>query len=133
MRAAPRVTRRYRLRMMARMRRLLLLLCLPLAACAQGPTLAERLQPYVGQTELQLVTALGVPSGTYEVEGRRFLQFAQRRTVFLPGPAYPGYGAWGPRGGWPPPAVPATVECDVTFELREGRVTGFSYRGQGCG
>jgi hypothetical protein len=114
----------------------LMLVAPMLAGCAQGPTLQERLQRHVGQSELELVTALGVPVRTYDVEGRRFLQYEQRRTVFYAEPAAfrpPAYGPWGPRWGWSPAAVPATVECDVTFELREGRVTGFSYRGQGCG
>ena len=117
---------------MGAMRRLLLV-ALPLAACAQGPTMQERLQVYVGNSELELVTALGVPVRTYEVEGRRFLQYEQRRTAYYqdPGPYRP-YGFWAPRAGWPGPVLPATIECDVTFELRDGRVQGFSYRGQGC-
>jgi hypothetical protein len=116
--------------------RLAALLVLLLAGCADpGPTLQQRLSTFVGRTELELVTQLGVPSRTYEVEGRRFLQYDQRRTVPV-APAF-GYGApigpWGPRWGyWPPPPSFAVVECDVTFELVEGRVTGFSFRGQGC-
>ena len=118
-----------------RMRRVLLL-ALPLAACAQGPTLQEQLQAHVGKSELDLVTTLGVPVRTYEVEGRRFLQYEQRRSVLYqePGLQRPFYGGpWGPRWGYVPgPAVVGVVGCDITFELREGRVQGFSYRGQGC-
>ncbi|WP_146216965.1 hypothetical protein [Falsiroseomonas bella] len=116
------------------MRRAILCLPLLLAGCAQGPTLQERLSVWIGRSELDLVTALGVPNRTYELEGRRFLQYEQRRTVPVAAPAYdPWYGPWGPRAGyWPPPPSYAVVECDVTFIIRQDRVENFTFRGQGC-
>jgi len=115
--------------------RRLLLLGLLLAGCATGPTLAERLQGFVGQSELQLVTALGVPNRTYDVEGRRFLQYEQRRVIYYQDPGFyrPYGGPWSQRWGWwPPPAIPATIQCDITFDLQDSRVRGFSFRGEGC-
>jgi hypothetical protein len=116
------------------MRRLILLLPLLLAACAQGPTLQERLSVWIGRSELDLVTEFGVPNRILELEGRRFLQYEQRRTVPVAVPDYgPWYGPWGPRGGfWPPPPSYAVVGCDVTFVIRQERVESFTFRGQGC-
>lgn len=106
-----------------------------LAACAQGPTLDQRLSTFIGRSEADLVAALGVPVRTHEVEGRRFLQFEQRRTVEVaqPGMYRPSYGPWGPRWGyWAPGSSYAVVGCDLTFTLRDGRVESYSYRGEGC-
>ncbi|MBY0331344.1 MAG: hypothetical protein K2X49_11815 [Acetobacteraceae bacterium] len=104
-----------------------------LGACTPLPTLGERLQPWIGRSELDLVSAFGVPSGTYEVEGTKFLQFVQQRTIFAPAdyPYYRPYGRFGPLMG---PAFPPTVVvgCEVTFALRRGVVESFSFRGEGC-
>lgn len=107
------------------------MLPLLLAACAQGPTLAERLSPLVGRSEAELVAELGVPVRTYDVEGRRFLQFEQRRTVPVGAPDPFWGGPWGRRWGYWPPSY-AVIGCDLTFALREGRVESFTFRGQGC-
>jgi hypothetical protein len=118
------------------MRRALLLLPLLLAACAERPGLSERLSPWIGRGEADLIAAFGVPVRTHEAEGRRFLQFEQRRSVLVPQPGFdrPFFSPWGPRfGGWPPPPVQAVLTCELTFALREGRVESYSFRGEGCG
>ena len=115
---------------------------LALAACATGPTLNDRLGAYVGRSELELVTALGVPARDYETGGQKFLQYEEQRTVALPG-GYVGAGPFvGRRGGFYGAGFGAgfgglatayaPVRCDVTFALREGRVAGYSFRGEGC-
>ncbi len=126
------------------MHRLALLLPTLAAACATGPTLDQRLATFVGQGEGDLVSALGVPVRTYETDGRKFLQFESRRTVTLPGDSY-GYGSsfggglglgrgrsFGGLGLGYAPSSYAFVGCDVTFALRDARVEGFTYRGEGC-
>ena len=119
----------------ARMRRALLLLPLLLAACAQGPTLQQRLSTFVGRSEGDVVAELGVPVRIHEAEGRRFLQYEQRRTVAYsePGFYHPRSGPWGPRWGYvPAPPSYAVVGCDITFALRAARVESFTFRGDGC-
>ncbi|WP_137181423.1 hypothetical protein [Roseomonas sp. AR75] len=114
-------------------RGLALALALLAAACAQGPTLQERLSVWIGRSELDLLSELGVPTRTYELDGRRFLLFEQRSVIPVAAPAYaPMWGPWGYRGGWPAPASYATVTCDVTFILRNQVVENFTFRGQGC-
>ncbi|UFN50912.1 hypothetical protein LPC08_10005 [Roseomonas sp. OT10] len=123
--------------MSLRMGRLLILSPALLAACAQGPTLDQRLSTFVGRSELDLVNALGVPARTHQVDGVRFLAFESQRTMALPGGgAWAGPGPWGPYGGgwgwgWNSTSY-AVVNCDVTFALRADRVESFSYRGEGC-
>jgi len=114
------------------MRRLILSLPVVLAACATGPTLEQRLSTFVGQREGDLVAGLGVPVRTYEVDGRRFLQFERQRTVLVPGDPWPYgyYGMWRP---WAVPSSYAVVRCDITFILRGGLVEGFTLHGEGCG
>lgn len=124
------------------MRRFALLLPLLAAACATGPTLDQRLATFVGQGEGELVSNLGVPVRTYETDGRKFLQFESQRTVALLGSPYgygPGFGGgfYGRRGGYFggggfAPTTYASVNCDVTFALRNDRVESFTYRGEGC-
>ncbi|MFC3123634.1 hypothetical protein ACFOD4_01060 [Pseudoroseomonas globiformis] len=114
------------------MRRLILAIPLLLGACATGPTLDQQLSTFVGQSEGDVVTRLGVPVRTYETEGRRFLQFEQYRTVIVPGDPW-GYGGGYYRRPWISPSTYATVRCDLTFTLRGGRVESYAARGDGCG
>jgi hypothetical protein len=105
---------------------------LALAGCGVGPPLQDRLAPWVGRSEADLVSAFGVPAGTYEVDGRKFLQFEQRRTQIIPSDPFPyrGYGRFGPL--WSPSPGYIVVGCDITFALRRGVVDSFSFRGDGC-
>ncbi len=101
-----------------------------LAACATGPTLAERLSGYVGRPEADLVAGLGVPLRVYEGEGRRFLEFGQQRLLAVPAPYV---GAWNRRGGGGFGGTTYTpVSCGITFAIRDGRAESFTYRGDGC-
>lgn len=108
-------------------------LALLAGACTPVPPLEDRLRPWIGRSEFDLVSNFGVPAGTYEVDGTKFLSFVQQRTQFAPAeyPFYRPYGRYGPLTG---PAWPATVlvACQVTFALRSGVVDSFSFRGEGC-
>ncbi|WP_052402414.1 hypothetical protein [Muricoccus aerilatus] len=120
---------------------LVLPLCLlTLSSCATGPNLNDRLAAYVGKSELELVSTIGVPASNYETGGQKFLKYEEQRTVAPPsgyaGPFYGGfgrgfYGRYGGFGGGFSTTY-APVQCDVTFALREGWVSGYTYRGQGC-
>lgn len=123
------------------MRVLPLLGALALAACATTAGFDARMQRLVGLSEGDLVQALGVPEADFTTpEGRRFLQY-ERLGIRSPQPVPTvGFGVGGWRGGYgtgigfgtvvplyaPPP------ECRVTFEIRGGRVAGFSRAGSGC-
>ncbi len=127
------------------MRRLALLPLIALAACA--PQGATTITNPVGLTEGELVGRLGVPTRSYEVEGRRFLawdtQAAASGPTVVPSLGL-GFGRFG--GGWGSGTSFGTglglsfggggggyAPCTSTYELREGRVVGFTQQGAGCG
>ena len=102
------------------------------AGCATGPTLEQRLSPFVGRSEGDLVAALGVPERTYEVEGRKFLTFEDRRSYIVAGDPFlyrGGYSRFGPIFA-PPGYIVRT--CEITFAVRGGRAESFTFRGDGC-
>ena len=90
---------------------------------------------------LNALLRLGVPEADFTTpDGRRFLQY-ERLGIRSPQPAPTigfGVGGVGWRGGtgvgfgtaWPVYAPPP--ECRVTFEMRAGRVAGFTRAGTGC-
>ncbi|WP_431284700.1 hypothetical protein ACQW02_07785 [Humitalea sp. 24SJ18S-53] len=108
-----------------------------LAACATGPSLAQRLSVYIGQPEPDLVAALGVPLRIYDEDGRRFLEFDQQRLLAVPAPyafgAGAGFGYYGWRGGGGyVGSTVVTASCGITFAIRDGRAESFTLRGDGC-
>lgn len=116
------------------MRHLALAALAVVAGCTPVPPLAERLQPWIGKSELDLVSAFGVPAGTYTVDGVKFIQFTAQRAILAPTPppVIGPYGRWGGpfwAGGYPQTLV---VPCEVTFALRQGVADSFTYRGEGC-
>jgi hypothetical protein len=122
------------------MRRILPILPL-LAACAQQPS-GPPPGAWIGRSEADLVAALGVPTRSAGVEGRRFLTYetegASRPQVV---PSF-GLGFGRLSGGWGSAAGFGTgvgigvgsgsSGCVTTFEVQEGRVVGAVQAG-GCG
>ncbi len=106
---------------------------LALAACVD--TLAQReaaLAPTIGMTESQLVQALGVPSRAIDADGKRFLAYRDQQIQVVPGTMmWGGWGyPWGYGGGFPPEVI--TRVCETTFTLVDGKVQGFTLRGNSC-
>lgn len=117
-----------------------------LAACATAtPEEFDRqMATYVGRSEGEVVASLGVPSRTYDGDGRRLLQYEFARPSAAPA-IFPsiglGFGNWGWGGGW---GVGTGVGlgfggygaapdiCTLVFEARDGRITGFNRNGRGC-
>lgn len=102
------------------------------ASCATGPGLESRLQATIGQGEGELVSAFGVPTRTYEADGRKFLQYEERRTQAVASDPY--FSRFPGRFGSAFSPYPAFVvrSCDITFTLTGGRVASFSFRGEAC-
>jgi hypothetical protein len=95
-----------------------------LLGCATREGFERRMGAYVGRSEVDLVAALGVPARTYQVDNRRFLQYERRRVL---AESYPGWG-WRWAGG----VSVQTLDCSTTFEIADGRVEGFTSRGNDC-
>ncbi len=115
------------------------LLLLSLVGCQIGPSLATRLQAYVGQPETVLVQGLGIPNRTITSGGIKFLAYDWQSSTVIPGsPGFPaygwgGFGPWG--GGWAAvPPVVITTGCEATFQLTPAdTVAAFTLRGNACG
>lgn len=123
------------------MRRLLVLvLLLPLlGACVDG--IAQRqafFGQFVGKSEVDLVRGLGVPTRTFDTDGRHFLAYTEQTLQAIPGGLGYGYG-WG--GGWGRGpgfyGVGSTAgvivrTCEATFEVVDAKVMGFTLMGNAC-
>ena len=120
-----------------------------LAACADSRTpqaFDQRMSGFVGRPEAELVAGLGVPSRTYEADGRRLLQWDFLQPSTTPA-VYPSIGLGfssfnfgrssgsgvglgtglgvGPVGGAP-------LGCSVVFATQGGTVQSFTRNGPGC-
>jgi hypothetical protein len=120
-----------------------------LAACADSRTpqaFDQRMSGFVGRSEAELVAGLGVPSRSYEADGRRLLQWDFLQPSTSPA-VYPsiglGFGSFnfgrssgsgvglgtglgvGPVGGAP-------LGCSVVFATQGGTVQSFTRNGPGC-
>ncbi|MBK1660294.1 hypothetical protein [Paracraurococcus ruber] len=132
---------------MSRLRSVPLLLAL--AACASQTPQAfdQRMTGFVGKPEAELVAGLGVPTRSYEADGRRLLQWDFVQPSSAPA-VYPsiglGFGSFGfGRGGGSGVGVgtglgfglgggAAPQGCSVVFETRGGTVQSFNRNGPGC-
>jgi hypothetical protein len=112
-------------------------LILSLSGCQVGPSLATRLQAYVGQPETMLVQGLGVPNRTITSGGITFLAYDWQSSTVIPGdPGFVGWGGFGPpwAGGWAVPATVITTLCEATFQMTPANtVAAFTLRGNACG
>jgi hypothetical protein len=112
------------------------------AGCATSTTkeFDRRIATYVGRPEAEVVAGLGVPSRTYEGDGRRLLQYGFARPslapTILPGVGI-GFGSGGVGigtglglgfGGYGASAD----TCVLVLESRDGRITSFNREGRGC-
>lgn len=116
---------------------LLFTLATALAGCAPAFNRPAFLATFVGQPETELVRRLGVPSRTYETDGRKFLAYSERRSdVIGGGPFFGGFGYFGGGLGLGyDAAFPAEIierACETTFEVGNGRVLTWSLRGNAC-
>ena len=91
------------------------------------------LSQFVGQPELALVQAMGVPTRSIETGGVKYLAYDEHRIDIIPGT--PGYGAfnmgWYGGAGFPPQVI--QMNCETTFEVVDGKVRTFNLRGNACG
>ena len=127
------------------MRHLVLLAVLSLSACAQQPA-APLAGAWVGRSEAELVSALGVPTRVHETEGRRFLAYdgyGAAQPVVVPSI---GIGGFRSSGGWGSASGIGTGlglsfgglgggggPCTTSYEVAEGRIVNAIRSGPGCG
>lgn len=121
---------------------LFLLLAAMLAGCAPAFDRPAFLATLVGQPEAEVIRRLGVPSRTYETDGRKFLAYSERQSDLIGGgPFFGGFGSFGSGFGGSglgfgySAAFPTQIverDCETTFEVAGGRVLAWSLRGNAC-
>jgi hypothetical protein len=117
---------------------------LAVSACAYpNPQHVADLNALIGKSETDLIRAQGVPSRTYDAGGHKFLAYTRSRIESVPGsPGFGGYGygpywgggwggGWGGWGGGFPPEV-IQRDCETTFEIANGTVLHWGFRGNAC-
>jgi hypothetical protein len=114
------------------MRPLAVLFLALLAGCAPGVSRQEVLRALVGRPESEAIRVLGVPNRSVQANGHTFLAFDERRFTYAPALAPWGpYGLFG-YGYYDAPAIPVEWRCETTLEVADGRVVGWSLRGDAC-
>ena len=122
---------------MPRLRSALILPVLAVAGCATGPGLQSRMAAYIGAPEAKLVQEMGVPDKQIAVNGVQYLAYDRvRQQVLANSFAMGGFGPfWGPYyGGFYAP-LPQNVQvwsCEITFAVQDGKVSGFTLKGNDC-
>lgn len=108
-----------------------------LQACATEAKYKQMLDTFKGADELNLIRQWGPPDQTYEYQGHRFFVYKNNRTMTLPGaePMYQttfaGKTAYTQvYGGYP--ATSVNLYCATTFEIVDGKVLDWSFRGSDC-
>jgi hypothetical protein len=115
----------------------IVLLTLILTACATTANYEKILNTWVGEDELNLVRKWGPPQQSYETSGHRFLVYTNDQNVFIPGqaPTYQtnviGNTAYTSSYGGTP-ATNINYTCTTTFEVADGKILTWSYRGNNC-
>jgi len=107
------------------------------AGCATQAKYKKVLDTWVGSSELDLIRSWGAPVNTYEAAGRKFIMYSSSYNVALPGnnPTYTtnviGNTAYtNSYGGTPGQNL--LMICETTFEVEEGIIVKWSYRGNDC-
>lgn len=95
------------------------------------------LESYQGASERQLVARWGAPDRSYRSGGSTYLTYSESRSGYVPGiqPTYHtdiiGNTAYTTAIGGSP-GFAYTETCETTFEIRGGRVVGYTFKGDGC-
>ncbi len=101
------------------------LIALLFVGCATTANYEKMLQTTIGMSENDLVAKFGLPQGSYENEGIRYLTYS--RSEFIPGvvvPPSPGFAGFS--------TISYTVNCSVTFTVVNKQVAKYQYKGNDC-
>lgn len=115
----------------------LLLVMSFLAGCATTANFEKKLNGYLGKTESQLVAEEGIPQGSYEADGVRFLTYSRSEFGYIPGQppvtttTYIGGKAYTNTSGGTQ-AIPYAYSCTVTFTIVNKLITSWKHSGNAC-
>lgn len=108
-----------------------------LSGCATEAKYNNKLNTWLGQDELKLIHRWGPPQRTYETGGSKFLTYVDSGNVVMPGtpPSYTTnvYGSTAYTTATPGmPAQNIALDCETTFEIKDAKITDWSWRGNNC-
>lgn len=113
------------------------LLILLISGCATTSGYEQRLNSWMGTSEVQLIRSWGVPAQVYQTGNSKYLVYNSSRNVYLPGssPAYTttfiGNTAYtSSYGGSAPQNI--NFQCQTTFEIINGQLMSWRYKGNDC-
>ena len=121
------------------MRRLLPLYIaiLGISSCATTANYEKILQTTLGKSETALVAAWGIPQGSYENEGVRYLTYSRSDSGVIPG--QPARANTVMIGGKPytnmvggSPAIGYTNACTTIFKIEKKIVISYEHKGNDC-
>lgn len=108
-----------------------------LAGCASQQDYLNKLAIYEGMTERQLIETKGVPTHSYEVDGRKYLSYVTVRNDYYGDPGfYGGTGIGVGRGTMIGTGVTfggggyRTTSCENIFVIFKGIVEKAGYKGR---
>jgi hypothetical protein len=112
-------------------------LSLLMIGCASQQDYLNKLATYEGMTERQLIESRGVPTNSYEVEGRKYLSYITVRSDYQGDPGfYGGTGMGVGRGAVFGTGMTfggggyRTSSCENTFVIFKGIVEKAGYKGR---
>ena len=112
-------------------------LTLLLVGCATTANYEKMLQTTLGMSENNLVARFGIPQGSYENDGIRYLTYSRSESGVIPG--QPARANTVVIGGVPytnmvggTPSIGYTNSCSVTFTIVNKLVTAYRYKGNDC-
>ncbi len=118
---------------------LLPVLMLALSACANRPTYAETLQPWIGQSEERLQQAWGYPANVFYVTPDEkvvtYIKFGSRafNGETRPYNSEVSYSAIEtPDFGMPNTPRYSNYYCKTSFTIRNGTVVNYGFNGDDC-
>jgi len=108
-----------------------------ISGCATTSNYEKVLQTTIGKSEKDLVAAWGIPQGSYENEGVRYLTYSRSESGVIPGqPArantvtIAGKSYTNMVGG--SPAIGYTNACTTIFKIENKVVVNYEYKGNYC-
>lgn len=108
-----------------------------LSGCATTKGYEQRLNSWMGASEANLIRSWGVPKNVFNSGGRRYFVYNSSRNIYIPGtsPTYTttiyGNTAYTTSSGGSSPTN-INMQCETTFEIQNGRVSSWRYRGNDC-
>jgi hypothetical protein len=113
------------------------ILALLFIGCATTANYEKMLQTTIGMSETNLVARFGIPQGSYENEGIRYLTYSRSESGVIPG--QPARANTVVIGGVPytnmvggTPSIGYTNSCSVTFTIINKSVARYQYKGNDC-